>query len=103
MTAGGKREGAGRKSKFGEKTVALRIPISSLEFVLNHIESVQKQDSLLIIDSTNNQYENIQNQQLLAIKELIKTYESNINNSPRWAQAKELLKELNLILASPDV
>lgn len=115
MSSGGRREGSGRKSKFGEKTVVLRVPESILEFVQKQIDFVQIQknsdlselDNVQIqseivqnqIESVRNQdFDIVQNQQLLAIKELIESYKANVTDSPRWAQAKKLLKELDLIL-----
>jgi hypothetical protein len=90
MAMGGKREGAGRKPKFGEKTVVVRIPESILATVKMLVENQNSGDFL--------QIKTVQNQQINDIKNLIKSYESNANDSPRWAFAKKLLKELDLIL-----
>ncbi len=120
MSSGGRREGSGRKSKFGEKTVVLRVPESMLEFVQNQIDNVQIQndyarnqsfDSVQIqpeivqIQNNNNlitlqnQIDNVHNQKIVIIQEIIDKYEANANDSPRWVQAKNLIAELKKVLS----
>lgn len=109
---GGKREGAGRKKVLTYETTVIKIPLPLKEFIKSIVNyeisnynqkgkfslnnPYQKPDYDLSNDNHNMNL--IDENQIIIIKELIKTYESNMNNSPRWAQAKKLLKALNLIL-----
>lgn len=109
---GGKREGAGRKKVLTYETTVIKIPFPLKDFIKSIIDyeisnynqkgefdlryPYQKTENDLSNDNhnINLNYEN----QIVTIKKLIKSYESNINNSPRWAQAKKLLQALHLIL-----
>lgn len=109
---GGKREGAGRKKVLTYETTVIKIPLPLKEFIKSIVDYEISNYNQKGEFSLNNPYQKpdydlgndnqninlINENQIITIKELIKTYESNINNSPRWAQAKKLLKALNLIL-----
>jgi len=94
MSSGGRREGAGRKSKFGEKTVVLRIPESMLEIVQIHLKSLHNQN-----DIVTNSLDNVQNQKIVSIQAIVSKYEANANDSPRWVQAKKLIADLKKALS----
>jgi len=109
---GGKRPGAGRKKVLTYETTVVKIPLplktlikSILDYEIGYLNQNGEFDlnnpyQKLETDLSNlNHNVNLNHKnQILAIQELIKSYESNLNNSPRWAQAKKLLKALNLIL-----
>lgn len=101
MSSGGRRVGAGRKSKFGEKTVVLRVPESMLESVQNHLITLHNQNEIVtksLDNATNSKDYVTESKQLAQIQEIINKYQENATDSPRWVQAKNLLKELDLIL-----
>lgn len=109
---GGKRQGAGRKKVLTYETTVVKIPLplktlikSILDYEIGYLNQNGEFDFNNPYQETKDDLSNLNHKidlnyenQILAIQELIKSYESNINNSPRWAQAKKLLKALNLIL-----
>jgi hypothetical protein len=109
---GGKRQGAGRKKVLTYETTVVKIPLplktlikSILDYEIGYLNQKGEFDFNNPYQETKDDLSNLNHKidlnyenQILAIQELIKSYESNINNSPRWAQAKKLLKALNLIL-----
>jgi hypothetical protein len=101
---GGKREGAGRKKVNTYETTVIKVPLPLKELIKSIIEiklNDYKQTGEFDLSNCYLNLEKIDNgngNQVEAIKTLIEIYENQYNNSPRWAKAKQLIKELKAIL-----
>ncbi len=101
---GGKREGAGRKKVNIYESTVIKVPLPLKELIKSIIEiklNDYKQTGEFDLSNCYLDLEKFDNgnfNQINAIKTLIETYENQYNNSPRWAKAKQLIKELKTIL-----
>lgn len=103
---GGKRQGAGRKKMLTYETTVVKIPLplktlikSILDYEIGYLNQKGEFDFNNPYQATKNDLSNLNHKidlnhenQIVAIQELIKSYESNINNSPRWHKLKNLSK-----------
>lgn len=102
MPRGGFRENAGRKSFYGEKTIAVKIPVSRVE----EVKAFLRRELNDLVTQTNSQSDLVTYSKVAAIQSIVSQWRDQCpterHDKVRWINVNKLLSELEDTLLRKD-